>query len=142
MVMTLDTFVALSASLTGYPASKLKPDLDTQKVAELFYDTLIGQAGPTPLAALNDAFLAISDPTDHESIKNKIFDNPETMTLAKIIIRMWYTGVWYYCNDPQDGFVVSSKGYINGLVWGTMFAHPMGYSVSHFGYWNEAPTTK
>jgi hypothetical protein len=66
-------------------------------------------------------------------------DDSQISTLAMIILRMWYTAVWYTDNSQNDGFVVSSKAYTNGLVWKTMSAHPMGYSEFNFGYWETAP---
>lgn len=137
--MTFETFINLSVILTGYPSSKLSPSHDTQKVDEVYYQTMNDNVAPATLEALNAAFLAIPNP-DHNSVQKAIMDNPLLAPTAKVIILMWYTGIWYTNPASQEGFVISSTTYVNGLVWGTMEAHPMGYSEFNFGYWNTDPS--
>lgn len=137
--MTFETFIDLSVILTGYPSSKLSPSHDTQKVDEAYYNTMVAQVKPATLEALNTAFLAIPNP-DHASVQKAIMDNPLLAPTAKQINLMWYTGIWYTTPAKQEGFVISSATYKNGLVWGTMEAHPMGYSEFNFGYWETPPT--
>lgn len=141
--MTLDTFVKLSSILTGYPETTLKPGADTQKLSEQYFETLNKELTSETLEVLNSTFLGISSPTE-ASVKAKIVDDTTLGRIAKNIIKMWYLGIWYDLNSPEDsgeGYVISSIAYKNGMVWSTMYAHPMGYSEENFGYWNTPPNT-
>lgn len=157
--LQLDTFVALSVFLTGYPKEKLQPSLDTQKVAETYYQTLVQSISAETLNDLNATFLAIPSPTE-ATVKAALYPNytpPEApyeinlqttdlATVSKNIIRMWFLGIWYTKIYPEsqiidEGIVISDITYKNGLVWGTMDAHPMGYSEFNFGYWDTAPAS-
>lgn len=141
--MTLDTFVKLSSILTGYPESTLKPGADTQKLSEQYFDTLNKELSTEILEKLNSTFLGIPSPTE-ASVKAKIIDDTTFGPIAKNIIKMWYLGIWYDLNatpESDTSYVISSIAYKNGMVWSTMYAHPMGYSEGNFGYWNTPPNT-
>jgi hypothetical protein len=139
--MTLDTFVALSSILTGYPESTLKPGADTQKLSELYFNVLNKEVPSEVVSQLNTIFLGLSNP-DETTVKTQIVNDPTLGPIAKNIIKMWYLGIWYDLNGNADAsYVVSSIAYKNGMVWSTMYAHPMGYSEENFGYWNTAPNT-
>lgn len=161
--MTLDEFVSLSAALTGYDASVLKPGADTHLIAEQLYKELNNPANYSPqvpystLDTLTNAWNAISGtpPAQLEAkVKSDIIDNIAIARLAQNIILMWYLGIWYdllknpncfYFPDDVDknhinqDHVVSSSVYTKGLVWGEMGAHPMGYSTGVYGYWENKP---
>ena len=143
--MTLDTFVTLSSILTGYPESTLKPGADTQKLSEQYLAVLIKEVAPEFLEALNTTFLNIDNP-DEASVTTHIMNNATIGVIARNIIKMWYLGIWYsvYTNvspNSDTSYVISSIAYKNGMVWSTMYAHPMGYSEENFGYWNSPPNT-
>jgi hypothetical protein len=150
--MTLDEFVGLSAALTGYPASKLKPARDTQRIAETLHAELNKAANkipPSQLALLTKTWNDISNTPAAKmeaAVDEKIIKNLAISRLAQNIIYMWYLGIWYdlsknpNCfNFPNIDHVVSSLAYTNGLVWGEMGAHPMGFSTEDYGYWENAP---
>jgi len=143
--MTLDTFVQLSAILTGYPEKKLKPKNDTQKVSEAYFAVLNKEVDAQTIAQLNSTFTSIQNP-DEASVKTQIVDDPTLGPIAKNITKMWYLAIWYSLDptstDPNATYVVSSITYKNGLAWSTMYAHPMGYSEENFGYWETPPNTK
>lgn len=151
--MTLDEFVALSAALTGYPADELKPARDTQGVAAALYAELSrpeNNIPPNQLTLLTQTWIVIAQAPasqTYERVYNSIILNKSITRLAQNIIYMWYLGIWYdltknpNCFDfPNNDHVVSSLAYTNGLVWGEMGAHPMGFSTEHYGYWEKAPT--
>ena len=139
----LDTFVSLSVILTGYDQETIQPSLDTQHLAQLYFDTLNKNAPAATVTALFSAFTNITTGTPQvdivSQVKTKIIADPVLGPVAKNIIRMWYLGVWYTDDQQQNGFVVSATAYKNGLVWGAMGAHPMGYSQENFGYWGIPP---
>jgi len=136
--MTLDTFVKLSSILTGFATAVLKPQNDTQKLSELYFGVLQKEVDPSVLDQLNTTFLNISAP-DQATVKAQIVDNTQLGPISKSITKMWYLGIWYTPSDPATGYVISSIAYKNGMVWSTMYAHPMGYSEENFGYW-ETPS--
>lgn len=139
--MTLETFVALSSILTGYPKSTLKPGADIHRLSELYLKTLNAEVPSEVISDLNSTFLGLSNPNE-ASVKAAIVNNSALGLVAKNIIKMWYLGIWYNLNDkPDESYVISSSAYTNGMVWSTMYAHPMGYSEGNFGYWNTAPNT-
>lgn len=151
--MTLDEFVNLSAALTGYPAGTLRPSLDTQHIAEQLFAELNLQSNNVPATQLNELTsvwnsIAATPPADLEAkVQSSIIDNPNITRLAQNIIYLWYFGIWYdlakapdSIKSPNIDHVVSPSAYTNGLVWGEMGAHPMGYSEGHFGYWADVPT--
>ncbi|MES2655840.1 MAG: sugar dehydrogenase complex small subunit [Bacteroidota bacterium] len=135
---TIENFINLSAVLTGYKAIELKPKNDTQQVAQKYFDTLTKN---TPVDVLNDlynTFLNIKgDITD--GVLEQILQDATLGQLARNIIQMWYTGIWYGLYPGQMDYVISSTAYTNGLVWKEMGAHPMGFSEGNFGYWADAP---
>ena len=159
--MTFPDFVNLSAALTGFPASTLKPAQDTQLVAEDIYAELSKDTNNIPaaqLGLLSTQWLEIADtpPADMEAkVKTEIIDNPAIARLAQNIILMWYLGNWYDllknpncfifppdvpANHVNQDHVISSNVYKNSLVWGEMLAHPMGYSTGIYGYWELDPS--
>ncbi|MDO3642906.1 MAG: hypothetical protein ACTHMI_16775 [Mucilaginibacter sp.] len=145
--MTLNDFANLSVVLTGYPLSTILPQLDTQHQAEEFLEFL-QTPGNVPagemdnLAAAWQKATASGDPV--QGVKTYIMADVTLARLAQNIIMLWYLGVWYDLATPltTGSFaiqVISGKAYKNGLAWGTMGAHPMGYSEENFGYWNTVP---
>jgi hypothetical protein len=152
-MMTLDEFVALSSALTGYPASTLLPARDTQKVAAALYAELSLPGNNIPAAQLDQltqVWNSISNtppPQLEAAVNTNIIQNLAITRLAQNIIYLWYFGIWYDLTKNPNSFtspnidhVVSPLAYTNGLVWGEMGAHPMGFSVGEFGYWANVPT--
>jgi hypothetical protein len=152
-MMTLDEFVALSSALTGYPASTLLPARDTQKVAAALYAELSLPSNNIPAAQLDQltqVWNSISNtppPQLEAAVNTNIIQNLAITRLAQNIIYLWYFGIWYDLTKNPNSFtspnidhVVSPLAYTNGLVWGEMGAHPMGFSVGEFGYWANVPT--
>ncbi len=143
---TFNSFINLSATLTGFPATTLSNPFDTQKVAEVYFKVLsdptnVDQATFNKLLATFNQLVQQfpSQPAQNQQIQTQIINDATLGPLAKNINRMWYLGVWYTDDKQQNGFVVSQLAYINGLVWEVMEAHPMGYSTENFGYWNTTP---
>lgn len=150
--MTLDQFVALSSALTGYPAGVLLPVRNTQHIPELLFAQLSLESNNIPAAQLDQltqvwAGIASIKPQAalEAAVQEKIINDPAISRLAQNIIYLWYVGIWYdLAKDPAsfapgNDHVVDPLTYTNGLVWGEMGAHPMGFSTGTFGYWAETP---
>ncbi len=152
----LQDFADMSAALTGFQSSFLRPFLDPTNLSEVFYNFAVAQVGQTamdnllaafrsrksqtpPLTAqqIADSLLEVTTPTGKESNQAQ---------LAQAVILMWYLGSWYtpayQTANKQPGQVlqvISSQAYTKSLVWNVAQAHPMGFSAFTFGYWSQPP---
>lgn len=137
--MTLADFVNISALLTGYDQQTLKPQNDTQQLSETYFATLNKEVSADVLAQLLAAFQSLPANPSNEQVVNTILAVSPIGAVAKNIIQMWYTGIWYTNATAGEGYVISATTYRNGLVWSAMGAHPMGFSEENFGYWSDPP---
>jgi hypothetical protein len=144
--MTDDTrdFVNMSSVLTGFAASVLQPATDPQGQAGQYLAFLTGPDSGVAEAmpALLDVYRA-NDGKPPEAVGQAIMASPSA-ELARRIIKLWYSGAWYEPFDASTGFadtlrIVSAQAYTSGLAWRAAQAHPMGYSLLRFGYWNTDP---
>jgi hypothetical protein len=143
-------FADMSAALTGFLSSVLKPKLDPVGLARTYYEFALVQDGGT-MSGLLDAFRAIrTEPP--QTIADTLLETGSSATpskqakFAQSIVAMWYLGAWYIPGvTGGNGFpptplqVISSEAYTNGLVWKVMQSHPMGFSPFTFGYWSQVP---
>jgi hypothetical protein len=146
----IQDFADMSAALTGFQSSVLKPALDPVGLARAYYNFAVGQVGQPAMTALLDAYRTIkTQPAQQvaDTLLETISPAPSSQAeLAQSIVAMWYLGSWYPPGlkggggfAPPPVQVVSSQAYTNGLVWKIMQSHPMGYSPFVFGYWSQAP---
>jgi hypothetical protein len=149
----IQDFADMSAALTGFQSSVLKPALDPVGLAREYYIFAVTQVGVLAMTALLDAWRAIkTEPAQQiaDTLLETAAPDPtklsKTAYLAQSIVAMWYLGSWYVPGVPGGGGfappalqVVSSQAYTNGLVWRAMQSHPMGYSQFTFGYWSQVP---
>ena len=144
-------FADMSAALTGFLSSVLKPRLDPIGLAIAYYQFALAQLGEADMAALLNAFRAIrTQPAQTIAdtlLETKSSGAPSPQALkAQSIVALWYLGAWYMPGvQGGNGFpptplqIVSSEAYTNGLVWKVMQSHPMGFSAFTFGYWSQQP---
>jgi hypothetical protein len=146
----IQDFADMSAALTGFESSVLKPALDPTGLAREYYNFAVGQVGESEMTALLDAYRAIKT-QPAQQIADTLLEtggsapSPQAQ-LAQSIVAMWYLGSWYVPGvlggggfAPPPLQVISSVAYTNGLVWRVMQSHPMGYSPFTFGYWSQTP---
>jgi hypothetical protein len=145
-------FADMSAALTGFLSSVLKPALDPVGLARTYYEFALAQAGTQTTALLN-AYRAIKTQppqTIADTLLETAAPDPTKLSpnayLAQSILAMWYLGSWYPPGvlggggfAPVPLQVISSAAYTNGLAWRVMQSHPMGYSPFTFGYWSQVP---
>ena len=141
----IQDFADMSAALTGFLSSVLKPALDPVGLARAYYDFAVAQAGQSAVTALLDAYRAIKT-QPAQQIADTLLETsspaPSAQAqLAQTIVAMWYLGSWYIPGQGIAQQVVSSMAYTNGLVWKVMQSHPMGYSPFVFGYWAQPPAS-
>lgn len=147
-------FASMSAALTGFQPTVIKPPIDPIELARTYYEFAVSQAGATAMTALLDAFRALqgqqptpSPQTIADTLLETATDPPSAQAeLCQSILAMWYLGAWYVPGvkggggfPPTPLQIVSSEAYTNGLVWKVMQSHPMGFSAFTFGYWSQVP---
>jgi hypothetical protein len=146
----IQDFADMSAALTGFQSSVLKPALDPLGLAREYYVFAVAQVGQTAMTALLNAYRAIkTQPAQQiaDTLLETSGSSPSAQAqLAQSIVAMWYLGSWYVPGvvggggfAPPPLQVISSVAYTNGLVWRVMQSHPMGYSPFTFGYWSQQP---
>lgn len=141
----LQTFVNLSALLTGIAADKLAPSLDPKNVKQIYFDYISQQAGATfqQLLSIYDANATQPPATIADIIFNQ--SGQDICFLARSVMLAWYLGSWYAPADLAAGkstnVVISAVAYTQGWAWNVAQAHPMGYSNFQFGYWASNPPT-
>jgi hypothetical protein len=144
----LQSFVGLSALLTGIAPGSLAPGLDPKNIKQAYFDYARSQQPAT-----FDQLLAISVANagaPPASIAHLIFSEsgPAVCFLARSVMLMWLLGSWYAPEDlqkaaatgnPPASVVISAAAYTQGWTWNLAQAHPMGYSDLQFGYWANTP---
>jgi len=146
----IQDFADMSAALTGFQSSVLKPALDPVGLAREYYIFAVTQVGASAMTTLLNAYRAIKT-QPAQQIADTLLEtsgaspSPQAQ-LAQSIVAMWYLGAWYVPGvlggggfGPPPLQVISSAAYTNGLVWRVMQSHPMGYSQFTFGYWSQVP---
>lgn len=144
----LNTFVNLSALLTGIAAGKLSPSIDPKNIKQAYFDYARAQD-----AATFDQLLSIYAANATQppaTIADVIFNQSGTAVavFARSVMLMWYLGSWYPPSElikagtgtpPPGSTVISAAAYTQGWSWNVAQAHPMGYSNFQFGYWANNP---
>jgi hypothetical protein len=143
-------FADMSAALTGFLSSVLKPQLDPVGLARTYYEFALAQVGATQMSTLLNAFRAIKTQPPQIIADTLLETSSATASaqamLCQSIVAMWYLGAWYVPGvqggggfPPTPLQIISSQAYTNGLVWKVMQSHPMGFSPFTFGYWSQPP---
>ena len=146
---TVQAFANMSAALTGFQPSFIRPFLDPVNLSGIFYEFAVAQVGQTMMDTLMNAFAALSSqkpPLTPQQIADSLLEvksaTPSSQAqLCQTIVSMWYLGSWYPPPFQPDGLqqVISSQAYTKSLVWNLAQAHPMGFSAFTFGYWSQPP---
>lgn len=153
---TVQAFANMSAALTGFQSSFIRPFLDPVNLSGIFYEFVVSQVGQPRMDALMTAFDTLSNQTPKltsQQIADALLEtaNPAASLQAQLcqsIVALWYLGSWYRPGVlGGNGFappaiqVVSSQAYTKSLVWNLAQSHPMGFSAFPFGYWSEQPAS-
>ena len=142
-------FANLSAVLTGFQSSFIRPFLDPTNLSGIFYSFAVSQVGQQMMDALMSAFDELNSqkpPLPPQKIADTLLEIPSATPsnqaqLCQSIISMWYLGSWYPPPFQTGGLqqVITSQAYTKSLVWNLAQAHPMGFSAFVFGYWSQPP---
>jgi hypothetical protein len=144
-------FANMSAALTGFQPSFIRPFLDPVDLSGTFYVFAVSQVGQPMMDALLSAFDALnsqSPPPSPQTIADTLLEvssaTPSAQALlCQSIVAMWYLGSWYPPPFQTGGLqqVISSQAYTKSLAWNLAQAHPMGFSAFTFGYWSQPPAS-
>jgi hypothetical protein len=153
---TLQAFADMSAALTGFQSSFIRPFLDPVNLSGTFYQFAVSQVGQPRMDALMGTFASLSSQTPKptsqqiaDTLLETALDAPSLQAqLAQSIVAMWYLGSWYVPGvlggggfAPPALQVISSQAYTKSLVWNLAQSHPMGFSAFTFGYWSQQPAS-
>ena len=148
---TVQAFANMSAALTGFQPSFIRPFLDPVNLSGIFYEFAVAQVGQSMMDALMSAFATLSGQTPAltpQQIADSLLEVTSTTPsnqaqFCQTIVAMWYLGSWYPPPFQTDGLqqVISSQAYTKSLAWNLAQAHPMGFSAFTFGYWSEQPAS-
>lgn len=148
---TVQAFANMSAALTGFQPSFIRPFLDPVNLSGIFYEFAVAQVGQSMMDALMSAFASLSSrtpPLTPQQIADTLLEvtssTPSNQAqLCQTIVSMWYLGSWYPPPFQTDGLqqVISSQAYTKSLAWNLAQAHPMGFSPFTFGYWSQPPAS-
>ncbi|XXY82517.1 ferritin-like protein [Sorangium sp. So ce295] len=145
----LDRFLAFSAEVTAFAVF----DLHGTGQAEAYLksaDDVVGAGVVDELLAIHGGAGQGSDRQARDAfLRREIFGHEKLGPIARNIIKMWYSGVWYelptawteaYGPAPKDvTFVVSPSSYVEGLLWTAIGGHPAGAKPQGFGSWADPP---
>lgn len=151
MSIDLDNFAGLSSALTGIPLTFIAPSVDPIDLPTQFLTFIGPRITPAVMQALLKQYATLlADKVPPDQIAQAVLMNgtqpatTQTAQAARSIMKLWLLGVWYQpytvgSNKSGDQMVVSDQAYTQSWAWRIAQAHPMGYSESFFGYWNEVP---
>lgn len=130
-----EPFIDLSRGLTG------EEDLDLELAEE--YEHRIRDHFGDLLDRFDDEYRKFQPPgsADREpAVQAALDQDPKFHSLAREIIRLWYTGQFsapHPFNDPDLPREV--EHYRKGLLWRVIKAHPPGFTNSGYGAWAKLP---
>lgn len=143
---TLDTFLELSAALTGFATVRLRGTGQ----AEAYLATLTEVVGEATVEALLGVWRKVAAAAEVDrALRLEILSDDRIGPVARNIIKMWYVGTWYAlptdwreayaATDRDRTFVVSPEAYTEGLLWPAIGANPSGAKPLGYGMWATPP---
>lgn len=135
----LAAFESLSAVLTGFSLA----DIQGTGLAATYLKKVDEFVQGDQLNELFGSFLQLKiDPSAELDLRQKmavaeLMEHDRFGSMMRTIIEIWYTGQM----PAPDGSIISSRAYIEGLVWRAIAAHPMGAKQPGFGTWAFPPDT-
>lgn len=147
-----ETFRQMSSVFTGFSPA----DIQGTGLTNQFFETIHNNLGNDSFVELMILFRRLEQQSNNneeltKKLRHEIFASPKHGPLARNIIQLWYTGNWnslsqswvstYGPINNNQTYVVSAEGYLNGLVWPAIGAHPMGGKQEGFATWSFTPPT-
>lgn len=143
----MEGFLSLSSELTAFSVFELRGTGEADAYLRVITDVL----GPELLEqAITSHQRLTGTSTERQlQLRRQILGDPKLGPLARNIIKMWFSGVWYelprawksaYGQLPADKtFTVRPSSYTEGLLWKTIGANPPGAKAPGYGSWADPP---
>ena len=139
----MQVFENMSIVLTGFSNA----DITGTGLTSIYFDTITKKIGEEKFKDLLEAFQRI-EITNLDDLSSKECDHVQELithitykTISSQIIKLWYLGQWTPSDIHEKPQIISSKSYLEGLVWKAIGAHPMGGKQQGFGTWGFPPLT-
>jgi hypothetical protein len=143
----VNSFVSLSAALTGFRAAELWGTGQAETYLNELLET-VGEPIVARLLATGDEALNADDA--QSALREQVMDDRDLGPVARNVIILWYLGQWNalpnewrnrHGASPRDQpRVVSADAYQSGLAWRAIGAHPMGAKPPGYGSWADPPS--
>jgi hypothetical protein len=144
----LPEFINMSAELCGFSAYVHRGT----GYSEAYYATTVGMVGQKTMEKLLEVYAALpvgDSKLRDEALRWRILSDLELGAVARNIIKLWYTGIWFelpqYWHDAygtlQDDrrFIPFTYAYPEGLLGPSVGAHPQGAKAQGYASWSEPP---
>ncbi|MEV7007470.1 hypothetical protein [Streptosporangium sp. NPDC051022] len=137
--ISLDTFVELSARLTGFDESELR----ATEMAPGYHATVTDEIDESQYERLVETLLKFGgDPL--------AADDQDVLDFARAVTYLWYVGTWPRLPEAAHAaigrpgrrnaaFTVSARGYAEGLVWKCFHGNAPGTAAPGFASWSDPP---
>ena len=134
-------FANMSAALTGFLSSVLKPKLDPVGLARTYYEFALAQVGAAQFSALLNAFRAIQTQppqTIADTLLETSSSTPSAQALlAQSIIALWYLGA-VVCSRSERRLWLSANATADRLFRG-LYEWPCVEGDAIASRWASAP---
>lgn len=142
----LESFIALSAFLTGFDEARLWGTSLVEEHLNVLDDVLTARV----VDELLGAFQRLPAGDQHaKAVEAIVLGDPKLGPIARNLIVLWYCGTWTqmpmewriaYGASPLDTTrTTSGAAYRGGLQWVAAGGHPPGASHQGFGSWALEP---
>lgn len=151
MADRLGRFLEFSATATAFDVFALQGTGQ----AEPYLATVEGVTGPDLLDQLCATHERLREQAQGDrdalrgTLRREIFADEKLGPLARNIIKLWYSGIWYqmpavwrerFANSERDyTHMVSAASYTEGLLWPAIGANPNGAKAPGYGSWARPP---
>ncbi len=139
----IEVFEKLSIILTGFS----KADIIGTGMLQTYFDTIHTELEEGLFFELlfEVQKITVTNPeqpsTDELQNISELVSHSKYETAISQIIQLWYLGEWVFSPTSDQNYIISSQSYLEGLIWKSIAAHPMGGKQPGFGTWGFAPLT-
>ncbi|MDJ0717460.1 MAG: hypothetical protein QNJ54_25115 [Prochloraceae cyanobacterium] len=152
----MEYFLDFSVAVTGFS----RFDLQGTGQVSLYFSTIRGIIGDQIFGELLQTFHDLDRKAKRENNQSVLTDgisfeilvSGKLGPIARNIIKLWYTAIWYQLPSPWQEkfgarqnditFIVSPYAYPEGLLWPAIGVNPPGAKAPGYGTWSEPPSVK
>jgi hypothetical protein len=144
----MERFLAFSAEVTAFTTFQLRGT----GLAQDYLSAATDAVGQDVVQQLLDAYDKLRNTEQlerDERLRREIFGDEKLGPVARNIIKLWYSGIWYELPsawtdtfgaiEKNVTFMVSAAAYTEGLLWVAIGANPPGAKAPGYGSWAAPP---